>query len=349
MLRCSGDDTFGPVLASNSSSSASCYDFDFTLLFEDAFLSLVPNGLFLFLAAWRVHRLVRECTATVVVWPLLRACKIALFAVQTALQLAVVILQATGHGVVARTTVAADAVAVASTLALLAVSWLEHSRTVRPAAVTQLFLFFSLLFDAPRIRTFWLLDGPSQHVVASLITAALAVKFVALQVESVPKWTHVVSVAPNSIAPEERQGVFSRIFFWWLMPLFLAGYRRDLAMDDLCAIDDDLQGRILHDRLQKQWERANHTKKHCLTAAVLRTFAPELGTALVPRLGFAAFSLAQPYLISAMLNYITHQATLPVSYGYGLIGAYAFVYTGMGVSAFIFTFCQHCLLSFDFL
>lgn len=332
MLRCGGDDSFGPVLASNSTSSTACYDSDFTLLFEEALLSLIPNGLFLLVAARRIHRLIRVHNKTVVVWPLLRACKAALFSVQAALQLAVVILQATGHGYKARTTIAADAVAVVNTLSLLATSWLEHSRTVRPSAIIQLFLFFSLLFTAPRVRTFWLLEGPSQHVVASLVTAALAVQFVVLQVESVPKWTHVVSVVPESIAPEERQGVFSRVFFWWLMPLFLAGYQRDLAMDDLCQIDDDLQGRILHDRLQEQWQKADHTKKHCLTSAVLRTFAPELGTALVPRLGFAAFSLTQPYLISAMLNYITNQKTLPPSYGYGLIGAYAFVYTGMGVS-----------------
>lgn len=54
--------------------------------------------------------------------------------------------------------------------------------------------------------------------------------------------------------------------------------------------------------------------------------------ALIPRLGFVAFSLAQPYLIKSMLNYITNHSQLPEYYGYGLIGAYAIVYTGMGVS-----------------
>ncbi|CAK7233982.1 hypothetical protein SBRCBS47491_008794 [Sporothrix bragantina] len=102
-------------------------------------------------------------------------------------------------------------------------------------------------------------------------------------------------------------------------------------MDDLFAIDSDLQGTILYERLQKSWKAVDQSKKHSLTYAVIWTFSPELGLALIPRLGFAAFSLTQPYLISSMLHYITNQAILPVSYGYGLIGAYAFVYTGMGL------------------
>lgn len=41
MLRCSGDDSFGPVLGPGSA----CYNFDFTLFFEELIFSLIPSAL----------------------------------------------------------------------------------------------------------------------------------------------------------------------------------------------------------------------------------------------------------------------------------------------------------------
>lgn len=75
----------------------------------------------------------------------------------------------------------------------------------------------------------------------------------------------------------------------------------------------------------------DHKKKHCLTTAVLRAFSPELTLALVPRLGYVGFSIAQPYLVNSMITYITYHSQLPNNYGYGLLGAYAICYTGLAV------------------
>jgi len=75
----------------------------------------------------------------------------------------------------------------------------------------------------------------------------------------------------------------------------------------------------------------DRTKKHPLTAAMFRTFFPELSLALIPRLAHVGFSLTQPYLIHATITYVTFHRRLPEYYGYGLIGAYALVYTGLAV------------------
>lgn len=37
------------------------------------------------------------------------------------------------------------------------------------------------------------------------------------------------------------------------MPMFFQGYSRTLSMDDLFAIDDDLEGTTLYERLLKSW------------------------------------------------------------------------------------------------
>ena len=66
-----------------------------------------------------------------------------------------------------------------------------------------------------------------------------------------------------------------------------------------------------------------------------RTFLVELGLIMVPRLAVVGFSIAQPFLVEATINYITRHASIPVSHGYGLIAAYALTYVGFAVSSII--------------
>ena len=72
MYRCGGDDDIGPVLGS-AIFNPGCYNFDFTLVFEDVLFSIVPCAFFSLLAAWRIYIL--RTRPVVVRWPLLRALK----------------------------------------------------------------------------------------------------------------------------------------------------------------------------------------------------------------------------------------------------------------------------------
>lgn len=172
------------------------------------------------------------------------------FTVQAVFQLAQLILQATGRGTRTKSTVAEGIVSLVATLALLVLADLEHGRSSRPSAITQVFLFLTALLSLPRLRTVWLVDGGS--LVASLFTVTFVVRIILLILESVLKWRHVAG-DPEAIPQEQRHGVFGRVFFWWLMPLFFRGYQRDITMDDLFAIDEDLKGTLLWKRLQKSW------------------------------------------------------------------------------------------------
>ncbi len=71
MIRCSGDDTFGPVLGPESDG---CYNFDFTLVFEESIFSIVPCAIVLPLAAVRLYFLLRRPVS--VRWQLLQAAKL---------------------------------------------------------------------------------------------------------------------------------------------------------------------------------------------------------------------------------------------------------------------------------
>ncbi len=154
------------------------------------------------------------------------------------------------YGVRTLTTLPTGVLDLLSTLALLVLSDFEHCRTTRPSAIIQSFFLFTILLDVPRLRTAWLLDD--NYVAACLFTASFSLRVLLLVLESFQKWKRA-TVPPDSIAPEERQGIFGRISFWWLMPMFFEGYRRDLSMDDLFAIDDDLKGPILYERLLQSW------------------------------------------------------------------------------------------------
>ena len=58
-----------------------------------------------------------------------------------------------------------------------------------------------------------------------------------------------------------------------------------------------------------------------------------LASAIVPRLCLTAFTFAQPFLIERVIGYLSEIDNANTQkVGYGLIGAYAIVYAGIGVS-----------------
>jgi ATP-binding cassette subfamily C (CFTR/MRP) protein 1 len=54
-----------------------------------------------------------------------------------------------------------------------------------------------------------------------------------------------------------------------------------------------------------------------------------------PRLLTSAFTFTQPFLVQSVTEYLSSDEKYPYL-GYGLIGAYGFVYTGLAVRAMLF-------------
>jgi ATP-binding cassette subfamily C (CFTR/MRP) protein 1 len=59
----------------------------------------------------------------------------------------------------------------------------------------------------------------------------------------------------QKIYPEHFAGLLSRITFWWLNPLILTGYKRDLTKEDMWEIDESESSRNLTDKLEKKWNK----------------------------------------------------------------------------------------------
>ncbi|KAK3331306.1 ABC multidrug transporter [Apodospora peruviana] len=330
-MKCETDTGFGPVVETREGGDlvSSC-DFDFTVTFESAFFGLAPSLLvlpFLGFRAWHVFKM-----SKVVDWFPALVVKLTLYLALGALHLAELGLYASDKaGYTSSELAIPSSVCIFVTIAGLAVlSLLEHSRTPRPASIIQAYLLFTLLFDIARLRTRWLIPG--QQTIAALQAASFAMKSVLLVIESLPKTSHLIPSPDGGktyYSPEETAGFLSRSLLLWLNPLFLLGYRKRLSVDDLYPVDDELGSQKLTEALDFAWSKTRLTRKRRLALALTRAFAGQLLLIQLPRMALVGFAVAQPFLVQAALGYIANHQTVPVAFGYGLIGAFGLVYTGI--------------------
>jgi ATP-binding cassette, subfamily C (CFTR/MRP), member 1 len=125
--------------------------------------------------------------------------------------------------------------------------------------INQIYFFFTALLDLARVRTQWLIENNT--ITASLMTVALLLKLVILALESIPKYHHVRE--KSTATPLERSGMFGRALLSWLNPLLFTGYKKNLALEDLYALDHDLKSHDLTLQFQKTWNRGKSYESHC--------------------------------------------------------------------------------------
>jgi hypothetical protein len=141
--------------------------------------------------------------------------------------------------------------ALAAALGLWILSYLEHSKNIRPSSIINAYLLLTLTFDAAQLRTRWL---RGEDVAGNgVATAILAVKLLVLICEATEK--KGLLLAPYiDPSPEVTSGLYSRGLFWWLNPLLRLGFRNVVNEDDLFAADGDLLSKSLEIRFSKHWE-----------------------------------------------------------------------------------------------
>jgi hypothetical protein len=171
-----------------------------------------------------------------------------------ALQLAALILWAVAPSAArTRTTLAAAALTLISTLGLCLFSYAEHTRAVRPSSIINTYLLATLLFDIAHARTLWLRAADHlNQTIAYICVAAVVVKSIVLVLEALDKRR---SLRPEYRAypPEATSSIYNRSFFWWLNPLFRQGYSRELDVDDLFVLDKHLGASYGYQRFHAAW------------------------------------------------------------------------------------------------
>ncbi|KAK4133595.1 P-loop containing nucleoside triphosphate hydrolase protein [Trichocladium antarcticum] len=317
------DNTFGPH-------AGDCRGgFDFTLLFEETILTLLPLSLVLLALPSRLSFLLRRANKTDGDKHA-AAIKTSAWAVLAALQLAALILWASPAALRTRTTLAAAALTLVSTLGLGILSYVEHRRAVRPSSILNTYLFASLLCDIAHARTLWLRAADYlNHVIAYISVAAVVVKGVILVLEALDKRRFLRS-GYQHYPPEATSSIYSRSFFWWLNPLFRLGYGRELVVDDLFVLDKHLQASYCYARFRATCTTVGNKSLLLASYGVLKWSVLQT---ILPRALLTLFTYCQPFLLNHAIRLSQEPITEKTTQrGYGLIGAYLLVYVGIAVS-----------------
>lgn len=145
---------------------------------------------------------------------------------------------------------------------LILISHAEHVKSIRPSFLLSIYLLFSLLFDAARVRTQWLLRANVPY--AAILSVSLATKLVILVLESSEKRKILIDGAEHASA-ESTSGPLNRGFFVWLNSLLRAGWSTALTNIALPKISEKLDSEKLAVRFSAEWQNG----KSILTRLVL--------------------------------------------------------------------------------
>ncbi|OCL10209.1 hypothetical protein AOQ84DRAFT_3965, partial [Glonium stellatum] len=316
------DDSFGPY-------AQECRGgFDFTLLFEETILSILPLSILLLVAPFRISYLLRKRTK--VIRSSLLPLKLATFAVFGALQISLLVLWSSRSTVKTKASVPSTVVTITGSLVLSLLSYAEHQRSVRPSFLLNVYLLFTLLFDAAQSRTLWL--QRYNHTIAIVFTVTVAVKLLLVLLEAKEKQS-ILQPEYACYPPEATSGIYNRSFFWWQNTLFRKGFSNALSIDSLFTLDKHLMSEYMQDKFQSAWGHISNKGPHSLFVLALSKLRWPIFAAMPPRVFLIAFNFCQPFLINRAVNLaqqpVDRQTT---NIGYGLIGAYFLVYVGIAIS-----------------
>lgn len=246
------------------------------------------------------------------------------------LQLTILLLWAINPSwVTTKTSLPAAALDFASASALCVLSYFEHSRSVRPSFIINLYLFVSIAFDVARTRTLWLMQHTQN--IALVLTISTVVKLGVLILEANSK-REILLDRYRHLPPEATSGIYSRSVFWWLNPLLKKGFFKTLLLNDLYSLDPDIQSQDLLRKLEQAWDRTNKQRKHSLFNACASALMWPFFISAIPRIMLMGFKYSQPFLLRRTVGYVQEQANKKTNdIGWGLVGAYAIVYVGIAV------------------
>lgn len=129
----------------------------------------------------------------------------------------------------------------------------------------SIYLGLTVLFDAARARTIWMLENADDSPIPGVFTASLALRVVMLLLESTEKRS-ILLEAYQDYSEEGVSGPYNLGVFYWLTSLFTTGYRKVLDREDLYQLDEELRSVRLAKIMSEAWEKglchyATHAKR----------------------------------------------------------------------------------------
>lgn len=261
-----------------------------------------------------------------------RQIKTVLLSTFVALNLVLLMLRTITPAAATKASVPAASLDFVTAAALLVLSFYEHTRSVAPSIVIAIYLFATLLLDIARVRTLFSLDHSIPHLrsIVAMSTTAAVVKLGILLSEAVSK-RHSLLDRYQHLSPEATSSPYSRALLWWINPLLWRGFRNFLEADDLYGIDGSLASHRLGASFQKRWKADKKIQKYSLLVAVFSILKWSIIASALPRALLIGLTFAQPFLIRRTIDYVSNRSDQPANIGWGLVGAYTIVYTGIAL------------------
>ncbi|KAF2158355.1 hypothetical protein M409DRAFT_38304 [Zasmidium cellare ATCC 36951] len=317
------EDVFGPVVQG-------CLDnFDFTLLFEETVLFVLPASCLLLLAVvWRIPVLIRAGVVVRASW--LAWCKMAVYPFLFISQILFLAFTVSDDSANTRATIAVNVVMLIAVLVMGLLSHLENRRSLRPSSLLTLYLLATTPMNAARCRTLW--NMPSSNAVIATFIVFTALIAVALGLELAPKDTLVLGEIEQP-SSEEMRGIVERSLLTWIVPTFVYGYRNLFDTETLQSIDPKLARKRMKETVITGMEVPTSSTDASLFRGLWELHWYDLLRPVIPRLCYTALTLAQPYLVQTSTEWVENQNSFDHSQkGGALIGAYALVYIGLAVT-----------------
>lgn len=136
-------------------------------------------------------------------------------------------------------------------------SYTEHGLSIRPSALLNVYLFFSVVFDAVRARTLWLIDFDT--TIQGLFTATLSLKVIILFLEGTEK-RRFLGADGRKLSPEETSGILNKSLFVWLNQLIRTGFKKALLMNDLYPLNQEFSTSYLKVKFRQNWNLGKYHK-----------------------------------------------------------------------------------------
>lgn len=237
------DNVFGPIFADTCRQG-----FDFTLLFEHSVLSMAPSAVLILITPLRLYQLYRISVKTKP--SSMHGAKAVTAVVYAALQLILLVLWSMNASIQTRASVPSAVLSFIDALAIFQLSYVEHTRSVRPSALLNVYLLLSLIFDIAQARTLYLRRDDS--VIAAVFTIGIGIKLALLILEAQGK-RPFLKAPYRDYPPEATSGIINQSLLWWLNSLFFGGFQKLLSADDLYMIDNELSSERLRNNIQVVW------------------------------------------------------------------------------------------------
>lgn len=209
--------------------------------------------------------------------------------------------RATSRILITKTTLPAASVDLVAAVAATAIIYLEHRHTVRASALLGIYFLIGIVFDAVKCRSFFFRSGLAPAGALAAVSCGLNLLLLVLQ-EVNKRELLINPELQESLGEEGTAGYWKRMFFIYLNPMFVAGFRKVLTLQDLGNIGPEFSSELLHSKMKRHLQAVRWCSKNTLLRICFEAWLWLFLLVLIPRLCFTGFSFSQPFILRRVID-----------------------------------------------